>query len=388
MCPPSIPGWLSVGGVFKAVPFLRTTTTTPTIGAMNGAHVSAGYSDTAYIDESGLMIGLAGRSLYALRINALGRFTHVAAIKTDLADGAQHVIGAGRGFFYLVYASGAMDLVQVNATGTAILTFQRIASSGWAGFVDFTSSNDGIFYAIHSNGQFLQYRKYSPWTNANSFGRKVFSTGITAIRELESPGDGVILSFLTDGRVLRSFQADPAGMGPMRTNAIPGWRGWQGVSLIALNPSSCRPLVSITRTMIAKRALAWNGTGNSFCTSHTCAPHAWCIDFAWTQWIESGITRWEPYRTAATTSPSAYGAAHRTSKGRNIRAAQVGDIIVWGPVGPYVGHAAIITRVYGNGRVDIMHGNWAGTSRLTANADPTTLIPNLGPYDDIVSPRL
>jgi len=107
----------------------------------------------------------------------------------------------------------------------------------------------------------------------------------------------------------------------------------------------------------------------------------WCADFAKWAWAQAGVTSGLSTLTPAAASFYTWGANHGESMPKDPGNPAVGDAVVFypgtTPNGNYADHVGIVTAVNPDGTVNLVNGDFLGSSNITVQADNNV---SLGPW--------
>ena len=128
---------------------------------------------------------------------------------------------------------------------------------------------------------------------------------------------------------------------------------------------------NIALANVGKGACSRNSEGgrdfDSSCTGNGGEPEYWCADFARWVWGRAGANT--NGLDAAAGSFYAYGQNHGTLHSRP----SVGDAVVFNyQGGGYADHVAIVTKVFSNGEIETVSGDWGGQSGSEAHFASTS----------------
>jgi CHAP domain-containing protein/fucose-binding lectin len=112
----------------------------------------------------------------------------------------------------------------------------------------------------------------------------------------------------------------------------------------------------------------------------------WCADFTKWVWSTAGVTSGLSALTAGAASFYTWGKNHGESLPTDPGNPQVGDAVVFYPAGSapngsYADHVGIITSVNSDGTVNLVNGDFAGGSDISAKSNTEV---NLGPWSSSV----
>ena len=106
------------------------------------------------------------------------------------------------------------------------------------------------------------------------------------------------------------------------------------------------------------------------CTGNDNQPEYWCADFARWVWEQAGVGNTSEL-TAAAGSFYVYGQKHSTLHDTP----SVGDAVVFDYAGGgYADHVALVTQVNGNGTIETVSGDWAGSGATEAAFSSTSYV--------------
>lgn len=390
----------------------RIVVTSPLNGpvASLGARTSstAGLTDFQIVDEGKLAVGLVKRSTgYAVASfvynSTGGRWVYKAQLASGVPSSGK-LIAQGRGVVYVILNDGSMRFYQVAADGSRITIAGAMSTAGWASVRKVTGTGNGSIFVLNDAGEIRQWTKDRPFLASGT----VRYRGVVATRpdvvSIAGSGDGVLWGVTKTGGLVRMAQYS-AGR-PLAVRAVSGASGLTGVTAFTADPNACGDGETQIRLQIAASAKKWAGTGDAFCDSYDCNPRGWwCQDFAWAAWFTRGVEYTSRFRTDryqkdarpnVVNDPYTYAAAYKMPVKKDFRNAKVGDIVIWDPQvfngKTYVGHNAVITRVYytngvPNGYFDFMHGNYSQSVVFQPKQWWNTAH-TLGDPDGFVSPRL
>jgi cell wall-associated NlpC family hydrolase len=120
-------------------------------------------------------------------------------------------------------------------------------------------------------------------------------------------------------------------------------------------------IIDLADDNLGKRACSTNSLGGTgYYTS--CKPEPWCSDFAKWVWANSGV----PVGGLTPESGSFY--TYGTNNGTRHSTPQVGDAVVFNyHGGGNADHVGLVSAVYSNGNIQVINGNFGGSSSTTSS---------------------
>lgn len=156
----------------------------------------------------------------------------------------------------------------------------------------------------------------------------------------------------------------------------------------------CNPFTAIEAPWVST---AGCGTGSKFPIKY--ASELWCADFTKWVWAEAGVTSDLSVLTPAAASFWTWGKDHGEQMAEDPADPQVGDAVVFypdtTPNGSYADHVGIVTAVNANGTVNLVNGDFRGTTNISVQQNSNVSLRSWaaqiwGPDEDwtFVSPEL